>query len=589
MKNQENNTIVNDVANEIEEKSSIEDSLLPKNEVKTNKEDLNKEKENQSENKGLNSQADEQEELKDVKKVKKETKSKKKKKESKAESIDKKMKESAFFQENVEKAKQVFQENQLNTQKQEENSFDKNKYFQEHNYLFLKTKEILTNPKVFNGLLIIGDPHVWSNCPGRRLDDCFYETICDKIEQSAEIANQYNLKPICLGDLFHHALDNNLMMITRLVNALKKFDEPMIVIEGNHDKNEFKINSKNPLFLLNEMGVVKVVNDNGFIEKVVIANDFNEKGYLDNLKEDESKNKILIKKDLNDNDSVIENKKEKIVLLGATPYGLPIPDNIVGFLKEKNVWQPLTEKQEEKIIEQEKANKSSGNVPIYLNQRKFTKKEEKDLKEFLEKEKINEVIWFTHHDLAMNGAYPNSIALKDILGVDKVINGHIHGTKEPVKVEKTIYYNPGNITRLSYDMLGHSPAVWVYSPFLDYIQPSITGEDVDALLPCYLRVEEGRDIFRLTGKHSDKNSISEKDILNYEQELGIDLTLSEEQEKLFVPLLQQQEDSTYKTADGVEIEDSLQKFLEENQVEDEYLATKIARLLRQVIENENSK
>jgi hypothetical protein len=106
----------------------------------------------------------------------------------------------------------------------------------------------------------------------------------------------------------------------------------------------------------------------------------------------------------------IEGKK---IGLGATPYGLPIPTDVRSAFGE---------------------------------------------------EPVEKVIWFTHHDIAFENAYPGSAPAHEILGCDLVVNGHMHDTKPNIVCGGTTWANPGNILRLSVDMIDHRPSVWEWKP-----------------------------------------------------------------------------------------------------------------------------
>ncbi len=71
------------------------------------------------------------------------------------------------------------------------------------------------------------------------------------------------------------------------------------------------------------------------------------------------------------------------------------------------------------------------------------------------------VIWVTHHDLGFGGAYPGAADLKEIVGCNLVVNGHMHGRKEMEHVGNTSWFNPGSLTRTSVDQAGHEPTLWV--------------------------------------------------------------------------------------------------------------------------------
>lgn len=434
----------------------------------------------------------------------------------------------------IEEMKEILEQEQSEKEQENLKEFDKNKYFNIFNHLFLKTKynEIPFYPNEVAGLLFIGDPHYWSKRPGRRLDD-YSQTILNKLTESIDYANKNNLLIIILGDLFEEWKEET-EAITKLIRVLKKAKYKIISAVGNHDINEHKLTDKNPLKMLEEAGIIDLMEDNGFYYQIKINN----------------------------------NNKTKTILLGATPYGMPIPNNVLPLLledeSEKKIYKPLTESQIRDIEEQEKGNKTTGNLPIYLKQNKTAEKTKEKFIHFKNENNIADIIWITHHDLAMSGAYPNSIALKEIIGVDKVINGHIHGLKKPVKIDNTVYYNTGNIARTKIDLISEKPAVWKYD-FSEQQIPSINGLLVKQLIPYYLTISEGKDVFRLTGKHSGKNNLTEEDIL----EIKNGLDLSEDEEKIFASLLYQQQETTQKTDDGALIEQSLLEFIKEREVNEE--------------------
>ena len=68
----------------------------------------------------------------------------------------------------------------------------------------------------------------------------------------------------------------------------------------------------------------------------------------------------------------------------------------------------------------------------------------------------------THHDLAIGSAYPGALPLKEITGVDLVINGHMHNTFPKKRVGNTVFQNPGNIEPISRDLRNFTPKVWYW-------------------------------------------------------------------------------------------------------------------------------
>lgn len=76
----------------------------------------------------------------------------------------------------------------------------------------------------------------------------------------------------------------------------------------------------------------------------------------------------------------------------------------------------------------------------------------------------DKVIWMTHHDLIFQEYYPNAQPLKEIIGVDLAVNGHMHGTQKQVQTKTTTWWNTGNILRQKTDMENHIPSVWLWNP-----------------------------------------------------------------------------------------------------------------------------
>lgn len=101
--------------------------------------------------------------------------------------------------------------------------------------------------------------------------------------------------------------------------------------------------------------------------------------------------------------------------------------------------------------------------------------------------------WITHEDLAFAGAYPGALEMFEIRGCDIVVNGHMHLTKEPIKVGQTLWCNPGNITRQSKDCADHVPSVWSMTdrPELDQIPLQYRKDVFDAVINHVSMVKTG--------------------------------------------------------------------------------------------------
>jgi predicted phosphodiesterase len=109
------------------------------------------------------------------------------------------------------------------------------------------------------GFLFIGDPHVTSLRPGRRIDD-YLNSVIGKLAEASELARQRELVPIILGDLFHRAGENHLSTLCRLTAVLQSFPQRPLVIGGNHDKNETLLRDADALYLLALAGTVEVID-----------------------------------------------------------------------------------------------------------------------------------------------------------------------------------------------------------------------------------------------------------------------------------------------------------------------------------------
>lgn len=139
---------------------------------------------------------------------------------------------------------------------------------------------------------------------------------------------------------------------------------------------------------------------------------------------------------------------------------------------------------------------------------------------------VGTALWITHEDLAFEGAYPGSLPLEPMPGIDLVVNGHMHATKLPVQRDGTVFYNPGNITRMSVDQAEHIPAVWAWTPFSTETMASSTGTRVPRLERHILQHAPGADCFDFEGRHS--------------RQAAAPATPQDEEKSLFVEIMKQQ-------------------------------------------------
>ena len=86
------------------------------------------------------------------------------------------------------------------------------------------------------------------------------------------------------------------------------------------------------------------------------------------------------------------------------------------------------------------------------------------------------VVWLTHHDLTFPGYESGRTALREVPGVDLVVNGHIHLPKVPQQVGQTLWLNPGSLVRISRSLPARDmhPVVTIWTP----LPPSLEAVEV---------------------------------------------------------------------------------------------------------------
>ena len=82
------------------------------------------------------------------------------------------------------------------------------------------------------------------------------------------------------------------------------------------------------------------------------------------------------------------------------------------------------------------------------------------------------VIWLTHHDLHFPDYDAGKVGLKEIPGVDLVVNGHIHTPKPPQQCGQTLWVNPGGISRVT-----RSPITQIIQPAAALWRPALRAPE----------------------------------------------------------------------------------------------------------------
>ncbi|MGE4290788.1 MAG: metallophosphoesterase [Desulfovibrio sp.] len=76
------------------------------------------------------------------------------------------------------------------------------------------------------------------------------------------------------------------------------------------------------------------------------------------------------------------------------------------------------------------------------------------------------VLWCTHHNISFPDFLDRTGRIKELPGIDWLINGHIHRPQPQVRAGQTLWANPGNITRLTFSRrsLERVPAAAIWRP-----------------------------------------------------------------------------------------------------------------------------
>lgn len=118
-----------------------------------------------------------------------------------------------------------------------------------------------------SGLLFVGDPHLSSVKPGRRVegDREYLLLTVDKLDQCVEYANTNNLAVVILGDLFDKSKDSHPLLINMLFKTLRKAIHPVYCMPGNHDLLATDITDDTALAAVEATGLLVVLHANGAI------------------------------------------------------------------------------------------------------------------------------------------------------------------------------------------------------------------------------------------------------------------------------------------------------------------------------------
>ncbi|WP_147819648.1 metallophosphoesterase [Salidesulfovibrio onnuriiensis] len=96
------------------------------------------------------------------------------------------------------------------------------------------------------------------------------------------------------------------------------------------------------------------------------------------------------------------------------------------------------------------------------------------------------VIWVTHHNIRFPEFKDRAYGIKELPGIDWLVNGHIHRPQETVREGRTIWANPGNITRLTFTRRSRErvPAAHIWRHGCTELEPFVLPfEPFEAVFP----------------------------------------------------------------------------------------------------------
>jgi len=96
------------------------------------------------------------------------------------------------------------------------------------------------------------------------------------------------------------------------------------------------------------------------------------------------------------------------------------------------------------------------------------------------------VIWVTHHNIQFPEFLDRAYSIKELPGIDWLVNGHIHRPQPTIKKGQTTWANPGNITRLTFTRLSmvREPTAAIWRPGLEELDKYVVPfESFDKVFP----------------------------------------------------------------------------------------------------------
>jgi hypothetical protein len=353
------------------------------------------------------------------------------------------------------------------------------------------------------GILWVGDPHLSSVPPARRLDD-YTQTALDKLHAAVCLAHARHCVLLIGGDLFTRARDFGQGLLTRTLRVLRSRPVPILCLPGNHDIAQMRLTDDTSLACLEAAGALQVIGSSVDQDAALAA----QPGLLSSRLVAAPSISAVI---------TLPGQTKPALAIGGTPYGQPIPQDVRPLLEQANL---------------------PPDCPV---------------------------VWLTHADLdfATGRGLPGMPAPPEILGAVLAINGHQHATQPPRQVGSTRWFNPGNVTRQSVDLRDHVPSVWEWSAQAiargdltpqQHVLPHAPGASVFDLTGTHLRAD---------GFEQNAQRLMEAATQILERE-GVDVARPRQISDFVRDLAEQQGTETRLTADGALLRAQAQSFFEQD-------------------------
>ncbi|NDV18180.1 metallophosphoesterase [Pseudodesulfovibrio sp. JC047] len=113
------------------------------------------------------------------------------------------------------------------------------------------------------------------------------------------------------------------------------------------------------------------------------------------------------------------------------------------------------------------------------------------------------VLWVTHHNIQFPEFIDRAYSIKELPGIDWLVNGHIHRPQTTITKGQTTWANPGNITRLTFNRrsMEREPAASIWTlgceDLVPWVVPFLPFDHVfpDQELPAEELAAEGESKF----------------------------------------------------------------------------------------------